>query len=127
MGLRGDGGEDEQTEVATVMASSNVCDVLVEALENRALSFNGSNLNKSGDRPAWVELTEDDAVQLILRFFGTLSSLSTGVVACDSAGVVVVEDITDSRFCSGGEPGTFIAVATGDVLSLLSSKRCGSR
>jgi len=91
LSLRGEGGEEEQTEVAAVITSpSEACEVLVEALENRAVSFNGSRRKRSGERA--VEFVADVLVRLILLDLSELEeSLSTGVTLGDSP----VEDVAE--------------------------------
>jgi hypothetical protein len=76
---RGEGGEEEQAEVAAVMASpSDVRDVLVDPLENRAVSFNGSKRKRSGDKLVEAVLSLLDLERL--------DSLSVGFDACVSTG-----------------------------------------
>lgn len=67
--FRGEGGDDEQTDVAAVTSPSEVLDVRVDVLENLAVSFKGSNLRRSGEKLPVVdaEFEVDVAAELTRR------------------------------------------------------------
>jgi hypothetical protein len=115
LSFRGEGGEEEHTEVAAVTtSSSDVREVLVEALENRDVSLSGSSRKRSGDSP------EDVAIEVpveLTRFdlSDEEESLSTGVTLGESPTEEVADIAIESRFVSCGDC-TF-----GDTLSRRSS------
>jgi hypothetical protein len=100
LSLRGEGGEDEQTEVAAVITSpSDVWEVLVDALENRDVSFNGSSRKWSGESPVGFVVVVP--LELILLDRSELDvSLSTGVMLGDSPVEDVAEGAIDRRLGS---------------------------
>jgi hypothetical protein len=115
LSFRGEGGEDEHTEVAAVTTSSSeVREVRVEALEKRDVSFSGSSRKRSGESP------EDVAIEVLveLRRFDLSEdeeSLSTGVTLGESPVDEVADIAIDSRFGSCG------VCTFGDTLSRRSS------
>ena len=131
---RGDGGDDEHTEVAEVRSPSDVRDVRVEALEKRDVSLSGSNRSRSGERlveeaDIAAELTLLARTPVVRGIMGSFSRGETGVIAGDS----IVDDVADAarerRFRSLGiGEADLCRGITGDTLSLLFSlNREGSR